>query len=158
MKTRLTYILGLVAMLAAFLPAPPARAQLVPTDLTYALTNLVGVPVTVAAAGSNAISGPVEITLKQGVGFAALPHFAGTNAGTAVVGFIWQVSADGTNWITTDFLAHTDTMNGTTAVRGYKLWAPSSVDHARKARLFAITNGHTASVFITNVTVSIRPQ
>lgn len=159
MKLRFQFILGLAAMLFAFLPAPPARAQLVPTDLTFALTNLVGVPVTVAAGSSNAISGPVEITLKQGVGFAAMPHFASTNLSTnVIVGFLWQVSVDGTNWATTDYLVQTNLLNGSTAVRGYKLFAPSVVDHARKVRLYAITNGGVFSAFITNVTVSIRPQ
>lgn len=127
-----------------------AQAQ-IPTHTVGTFTN---VPTVITTAGVSNVNS--QVLLVQDRGIAILPHFAGTNAGTANLRFTFELSADGTNWTTTTPLSFNVPMNGSTGVRFYTNFTSSQLGNVKWLRLAQITNAHTESLFVTNVTWSIR--
>ena len=96
------------------------------------------------------------IDINPDTGIAVSAYVAGTNATTSQVGLGFATSLDGTNYSTTVTHWHLLTLNGTTAVRSYTNFPASGLDNARKFKLLTVTNGHTASIFLTNVQFGLR--
>lgn len=132
--------------------AGTARAQLGVVPMVGTFANVPAIITT--GATSNVLD---DITVYKGRGLSILPHFAGTNAGTANVTFRFEVSADGTNFTTTGPLQLIVAMNGATGVRGWTNWSAATLDNIRAVRLASIANAHTASIFPTNVTWAVAP-
>lgn len=143
------FSLAALAM-AALVLALPAQAQVTPVTVGT-FTN---VPTIIATAGVSNVNALVQ--LRQGRGISILPSFAGTNSGAANLRLEFDVSADGTNFTTTSPFVLTFAMNGTTGVIPWTNIPPSLLDNVAYLRLTKMTNAHTASLFITNVTYSIR--
>lgn len=136
--------------------APPACAQVGLVPRTTTLTNIPGV--IAASFSSNVNSGVFPI--YKGRGFSAFAKTAGTNAAliSGVTNTItFDVSFDGTNWSTAAPLALVSVFNGTTAVTGWTNFPPALVDNVRYGRVRTIYNGHTNSLFVSNIWVSITP-
>ena len=143
----LLMVVGLVA--AIWLP-PPVLGQVTPTTWSA----FTGVPAYVeGGAQSNLTS--TAISVRKDRGLSIIPIFAGTNSGTANLIFTGKVSPDKTNWCTVTPFTYTVAMNGTTGVVGYTNWPPTLLNNVAWFQLTSISNGHTASVYITNVLWSV---
>lgn len=133
----------------------PVTAQVTPAS-TVTLSNL---PTVITGQGSSNIT-THTIALRQNQGFSVLPYFVG-NAATAVsnLTLTFKVSVDGTNWNTTADTALTYAVpgNGSTAVRGYKLFPPTTVNNVAYFTLSNITNSCLAGTnfTITNIVISV---
>lgn len=151
MKIRICLLIAFVAsLLSAAISS--ADAQSVGSTVVYAgVSNAV----VLNHQSSNLVSTTVSpISLRQGTGVAVAAYLAGTNATTSQVGIGFTTSLDGTNYATAVTHWALLTLNGTTAVRSYTNFPAATLDNARKFKILTITNGHTASVFLTNVQVS----
>jgi hypothetical protein len=148
MWSAMLMVLAIICMLAA--PAT-SQAQVTPTATgeflgsTYLINGSVTSNINTSA-----------ISVRQAKGLAFLPLLAGTNASTAAVTFVFDVSVDGTNFTTSSPLAFAVAMNGTTAVRGYTNFSSTLLDNVSHLRLRSIQNAHTASVFVTNAVWSVK--
>ena len=157
MKTKFfTAILALCTCLIFLAASPPACAQVGVVPRTTVLTNIPGV---IAASFSSNVNSGI-FPLYKGRGFSAFAKTAGTNAAlipgvTNTITF--DVSFDGTNWSTASPLALVSVFNGTTNVIAWTNFPPTLVDNVRYGRVRTIYNGHTNSLFVSNIWVSITP-
>ena len=140
-------VMALAALAAGLMCA---EAQVLPTT-TGALSQL---PVAVTNATTLATNS-TAITVRQGKGLAVFPKFHGTGASTSDVTFHFDVSIDGTNYTTTRPLTAVVPLNGTNLVTGFKLFAPSALDHVRTIRISAIQNAGSVGCVIDGVDWSI---
>jgi len=106
----------------------------------------------IATAG---ISNPFRISGTGNVGFYSV--IASTNASSAAVAFVFQISQDGANWIAVPAPQGASwtasTLNGTTGVYHFtNAWTSAALQNVGWIRLSNITNGHTASLWVTNAT------
>lgn len=133
--------------------APPACAQVGLVPRTVALTNL---PTVIAASFASNVNTGI-FPLYKSRGFAVTTKTACTNAATGTNAITFDISWDGTNWTTTGPLLLAGTHNGTTAVINFTNFPPAVVDNVRYGRVRTISNGHTASMFLSNIWISITP-
>lgn len=139
-------------LLLLFSLPPPAAAQSVGRPQVFlAISNAV----TLNHQSSNLVNA-AAVDINPEVGIAVSAYVAGTNATTSQVGLGFATSLDGTNYSTTVTHWHLLTLNGTTAVRSYTNFPVAGLDNARKFKLLTVTNGHTASIFLTNVQFGLR--
>jgi len=117
-----------------------------------AISNAVVIAASVQSNIVNAI--PFNNT-TYGRGFSVMALFASTNASTATVGFAFAPTVDGTNYATTGWLWATAALNGTTGVRAFTPFTGAQTDNTIRWKLVQITNGHNASLFVTNVVVTL---
>lgn len=149
MKRILLSLLALVAFFA--LLSIPAEAQ-VPAS---------GVKTLVLSTNVAALSAQTTITSDRFVpsglaGFGVMPTFSGSGAGAASVTFLFQTSADGTNWTTTFPFSAVFTANGTNTVIGYynvPAAATNGPANARYVRLGAVSNTNTNTVTISDLKI-----
>ena len=141
-------ILQIVSAFFALVPFA-ANAQYHPN--LYRSLTLPSNSILVAGATSNYTA---TATLRQGVGLSILADFWTTNASTAGVGFHFDISADGVNYTTTKPIKLVYPLNGTTPVRVWTNYAPKVLSNIRSIRLTSITNGHDASIWVSNVVIS----
>ena len=133
-----------------------ARAQYQPNFWQNILTNGAITLTTGQISNTAAISKP--ITVRQGKGLAILPMLAGSGASTSPTWFFFDVTADGTNWTTTQPLSFSVNANGTTLQRGYNLFAYTALDNVRQIRLAQATNATAVTIGVTNIVVSYSNQ
>lgn len=93
--------------------------------------------------------------IRGNIGFAILPYFSIASASTANIVFRFKLSADGTNYTTTEPLTATIAANGTNAVRGYANFGPSTLNNVMWAKLSSVNNGATNTLSISNVVKSV---
>jgi hypothetical protein len=160
-------ILGLVMAIGLMVSAAPAMAQVGTVPRVTQLTNTVnwtnGSAVVYVPAGSST-NVNIIVPLYKDRGMAFFPCLYGTNAGTANVAFLGQYGyilkywgATTTNWTTTTPFNYTVPMNGTTVVTGYTNIIRDGCDNFQLFKLTQITNGHTASVVVSNMVTSVFP-
>lgn len=137
--------------IGAMLAPPEAKAQTTPTKIENALTNGTTVVIGAQAESNIVASTAVEIDLWQETGLGIQARIASTNASTATVGIKWVFTLDGTNYLTDRPFWQITSLNGTTAVNTGTNLPSQYLDNFKKAKIAAITNGHTASLFVTNV-------
>ena len=86
-------------------------------------------------------------------GFTVTAYFAGTNSGSANLAVFAYPVGNGITANSTSTYLGSIAMNGTTGVRN-SLFVPATTFPGCPAVQLSLTNAHTASLFITNVTVS----
>jgi hypothetical protein len=148
--------LVLMALVLAIAMPATVEAQVNPTTVENALTNGTLVVIAASAQSNMVASSVIEIDVWQHKGIAFLPTLSSTNASTAQVGISYVVSVDGTNYSTSEFW-QVAALNGTSAVRPYTNYNAQLLDNARKVKINKITNGHNASLFVTNVLAGRGP-
>jgi hypothetical protein len=148
----LMVMLMLVAVALAMMPQE-AEAQVTATSPVDALTNGTLVVIAASVQSNLVASSAVAVDVSPGRGFTSQPKISSTNASTAQVGIAWAFSVDGSTWSTIEYW-QIGTLNGTTAIVPYTNFASSLIGNARKAKITKITNGHNASLFVTNVLAS----
>jgi hypothetical protein len=89
-------------------------------------------------------------------GFAVTATLYGTNAGTANVNFQVYTSHNGTDYTTATTGVGDVAMNGTSVVRKTLYVAPTTIGNINSIKV-VYTNAHTASVTISNITVTAFP-
>ena len=138
-----------IALLALLAVAVPAFAQFRPVA-TYNKDILQGTPIVLAASGVTNIPVPAYIGKD---GYAITAYFVGTNSGTATLGIGAVPAADGSKSTDAVALVGTVTMNGTTPVRS-SVKVAGTANYGVGTLYFSVTNNHTASLIISNLTVS----
>jgi len=86
-------------------------------------------------------------------GFAVTATLYGTNSGTANVNFQVYTSHDGANYSTATTDIGNVAMNGTTVVRKTLFVLPTTIDNVNSVKV-VYTNAHTASIIVSNITVT----
>ncbi len=162
MKPRIRFGAFIRAMLVILLllaclvlvTAPARAATFQPNYWDNVLTNGVA---TVTNSQELAVT-TKPFTLRQGKGIAVMPTLVATNTTSANVALRFEVTADGTNWSTTGALWLTNALSSTTPVRGYHVVPPDTLDNVRQIKLVKVINGHTNSINVTNVVISVSNQ
>lgn len=156
MRWRLALLFLVLVLLAVFLvlPTTARAATFQPNYYDNVLTN----GVTMVTNSQELAVTTKPFTLRQGKGIAVMPTLAATNTTSAAVAFRFEVTADGTNWSTTGALWLTNALSSTTAVRGYHVVPPDKLDNVRQIKLVKVINGHTNSINVTNVVISVSNQ
>jgi len=142
----------LPAAIVAVLSQPSsAYAQVTPRSLTTLTLSA-----TTVTASSTVTLTSSTIMLKPGSGFAIVPTFAQSAAGTGNVTFNFAVSTDGTTWSTTTPLTYTVAATGTTSVVAFKNFGVADgADNILYARLASVTNSNTPSnTIISSIVVT----
>ena len=156
MRTRKHFLATLLVILAFILPALTVRAQVTPNTLGNALTNGTTVIIDATADQSNIVASTVvniDLRKDRGIGFQAT--IGSTNAATLQTGISFALSVDGSNYTTANnYWFIIPALNGTAPVTAFTNFPPALVGNARKIRVLQITNGHTASLFVSNITYS----
>lgn len=91
----------------------------------------------------------IALTPRKGV--ALLASVATTNAGTGPVLFVFDLSADGTNYTTGQPITFAAPLNGTAGVIAFTNIGGPALDNVRFMRLTTISNLHSATAFVTNL-------
>jgi hypothetical protein len=147
MKKLLSLIIGLGLFYSA-------HAQLVPLTIASATSNVV------QALKHNATNlvdcGPITVPHGQGVSV-SLSGVGVQATQTTVIGCLWSVSQNGSNYSTAPAFVTYHTANGTTAVRDFTNLPPSVLNNARYVKLLTITNENSgvaaAPYYVTSITV-----
>lgn len=144
MKKHTSLLLLGLALLGLTLPASGQQIR------KRAWTNVPAIVTTVVS--SNIAANPFVLQRDKGVG--VLVEFNGTNAGTGNLVIEFELSPDGTNWITTKQFNFVSLQNGTTRVLNWSnliTGDPVRFNNIYQIRPKAITNSHTASLFPSNI-------
>lgn len=129
----------------------PAQAQFFGSK--PASTAVVSSPTNIVTTG-NILSANAASVGKNG--FAVTATLYGTNSGTANVNFQVYTSHNGTDYSTATTDIGNVAMNGTTVVRKTLLVAPTTIGNVSSIKV-VYTNAHTASVIVSNITVTAFP-
>ena len=155
-------ILAFIAALAlVLLPALLLFPLLTPThslqaeqDIGLTTIGTFGnVPSTMTASSTSNVNSGV-ILVRQHRGIAIVPAFTGSGASTLNVTFKWDVSADGTNYTTTQPLSLVVPANGTNAVIAYTNVPATYLNNVRYLRVSSVANGATNSLTGVSITYS----
>jgi hypothetical protein len=98
-----------------------------------------------------AISQPFRLTASDSLGFYTV--IGTTNSSTATVTYVFQVSQDGIIWVAPPVgsLWTTSTLAGTAPVATFtNAWNSGVLRNMNWIRVSNLTNGHTASAWVTN--------
>jgi len=152
MKTKL-FTLAIVALFAV-----SAKAQFGGAGLRQqeAFTNSYYRLETAVATNITTPTNQLQFRITPGKGVSVAPKIVGTNAGTANVTFYFDFSVDGTRWVTRAPvpLTYQIAQNGTTVVNGFTNFPPTLIDNYTYIRCYLMTNAHTDSIFVSNLTFS----
>jgi hypothetical protein len=144
-----------IILLALMLGNVLAFAQVQPTSIQSAISNLVVIP---GVAYTN-IGNAKVVNLAGNNGAAVSCQYVGNNvAATGLIGLAFVVSVDGTNYCSTNhaLLAIVQTA-GTTAHWSYTNFPNTVLNNARYLKLSHVTNGNASYVgYITNLVVGQR--
>lgn len=144
------FSLAVVALCAL----PLAHAQLTPRNVTTLTLSDSAI-----ATSATEVSTSEAFTIKPDSGFAIVPTFVASGAGTDNVTFNFAVSIDGTTWSTTTPFTYTVAANGATPVVGFCNFPPhvagAGANNILYARLASITNASaTRTISITSIKVT----
>lgn len=141
--------LALLALAIAF----PAAAQVTPITTKHMLTNGTTVIIDATADQSNIVaSTTVVVELQKDRGLGVQATIGSTNAATLQTGISFAVSGDGTSYTTANnYWFIIPALNGTSPVTAFTNFPAQLLNNARYIKILQITNGHTASLFVTNV-------
>lgn len=157
MKHLFKNILAMMLVIIAFIAlAPVARAQVTPVTTGNMLTNGTVVIIDATADQSNIVaSTTVVVPLRKDRGIGIQATIGSTNAATLQTGISFALSVDGTSYTTANnYWFIIPALNGTTPVTTFTNFPATLINNARYMKVLQITNGHTASLFVTNITYS----
>ena len=113
-------------------------------------TSIVSSAKTLATAGTTNLTSAASVGKN---GFAVTVTLVGTNSGTANVNFQIYTSHDGSTYSSATTDIGNVAMNGTTSVTKTLYVLPTTINNISSVKL-VLTNAHTASVTISNLTVT----
>jgi FtsH-binding integral membrane protein len=102
-----------------------------------------------------AVMASTRVALRPGYGLSLAAIFAPTNSSTSTTLFKVALSYDGTNWMTTNPLEGAFPLKATASCAYGTNFPASSLEGARFAALWGVSNAHTAAIFLTNVGLSV---
>lgn len=143
-------ILGLLAALG--IPTLHAAENFQPNYWKNVLTNGA---VFISPGQTFTLTNSAPFTLRQGRGLAVFPLWVGTNAGSVSnVILRAEVTADGTNYSTTQPYQTTNALNGTTATRPFFLFSAAQLNNVRAIKFTSVISTNLVSCILSNLVLS----
>lgn len=156
----LRFVLGLVALALFLVGIPDVQAASLSSYAVGPASPRTGtfdnVPAVITTgATSNILS--TAIRVFPGRGLVVSPLVTPASASTSNIVARFTVSLDGSNF-TTQTINKTNVFAGTGAVRGLMIFTPLELDNVHSIRLESMSQYHTGSAYVTNVTWSVHGQ